>query len=440
MTSENMSITQRKAGEQGRQSLQFPYEKPVLRVSQPIGTFYVTVLPAELLLRVAASDVMSASLNLNGVGYRLTGTQRLVKDKRLSQIADYIDRIDSAFPNSIILAANHNIDVGMDQDELEAIELEERDHTNAVLDEDEVHKSKVWTVFEDEKGCLKLRIPSSDKLAAIIDGQHRLFAFAKADSETRLAMDLICAIFLDLPKPLQAQLFATINSTQKPVDRSLTYELFGYNVSDEPEQWWTPDKLAMFLTRKIGTEIESPLRGHITVAPKADNALQAIGADIPWQVSTAVVVDGILRLFSTNPKRDTNAMRTPIAHERSYLRDGARDRSPLREVFVSYNDALIYKVVENYLLACSEVFWNGAKTGSYILKTVGVQALFDILRRKLASHSVEARDVRVAYFREKLEPASDIDFSEQRFRVPAGSGRSIIRKAIEGRLDGNELA
>jgi hypothetical protein len=42
-------------------------------------------------------------------------------------------------------------------------------------------------------------------------------------------MQLICSIFFELPKPYQAQLFATINSTQKPVDKSLTYELFGYN-------------------------------------------------------------------------------------------------------------------------------------------------------------------------------------------------------------------
>ena len=46
-------------------------------------------------------------------------------------------------------------------------------------------------------------------------------------------MELLCAIFVDLPKPFQAQLFATINSTQKPVNKSLTYEMFGYNVDDE---------------------------------------------------------------------------------------------------------------------------------------------------------------------------------------------------------------
>ena len=415
--------------------MNFPYETRALCVIQPIGTFYIAVLPAELLLEVAASDVMSATLNLNGVGYSLTGTQRLVKDKRLNQIADYIDRIDSAFPNSIILAANHNMEVGIDQDELEAIGLEESEQAETVPGEGLVPESKAWTVSEQEGGCFKLCIPSPEKLAAIIDGQHRLFAFAKADPRTRLSMELICAIFLDLPKPLQAQLFATINSTQKPVDRSLTFELFGYNVADEPEALWTPDKLAVFLTRKLGTESGSPLKGKITVAPKRDIALRALAERASWRVSTAVVVDGIIRLFSTNPKRDANAMRTPTALPRSALRDGARDRSPLREEFISGNDTLIHRIVENYLVACSRLFWERALPSSYILKTVGVQALFDILR-KLAPSALEAKDLRVAYFEEKLKPASDIDFSEAQFQVPAGSGRSTIRRAIEASIVG----
>jgi hypothetical protein len=69
------------------------------------------------------------------------------------------------------------------------------------------------------------------------------------------------------------QLLATINSTQKPVDRSLTYKLFGYNVSDEPEEFWTPDKLAVFPARKLGTDDESLLKGRITVAPETRRVL-----------------------------------------------------------------------------------------------------------------------------------------------------------------------
>lgn len=97
----------------------FPYVTKALRVQQRLGTFYVAVLPAELLLQVAASDSMRAIMKPDGDGYELKGTQRLLQDKRLTEISHYINRVDSAFPNSIIIAANYDLESGFDQGELE---------------------------------------------------------------------------------------------------------------------------------------------------------------------------------------------------------------------------------------------------------------------------------------------------------------------------------
>jgi len=409
-------------------SISFPVEVQALRVNQPLGTFFVAVLPAELLLIVAESDVMSAHYDEKALGYRLEGTQRLPQEKRLTQIADYIDRTDSAFPNSIILAANYNRSIGIDQDEAIDIGLSS--------DNDEIEEIALegleWTVREDERGSFWITIPSSKKLAAIIDGQHRLFAFTKVKKSESLGIEMLCSIYIDLPKPFQAQLFATINSTQKPVDRSLTYELFGYNVAEEKESLWTPDKLAVFLTRKLGTDPETPMLGKITVAPKMDQALKDLAAGAPWKVSTAVIVDGILRLISTNPKRDSNRMRSAQFGARESLRT-IKDRAPLRGVFIEGNDLLIYTMVKNYVIACQEIFWTPARPESFILKTVGIQALFDILR-KLASEAVELKDIRADYFVNKLVAARDIDFADAEFKISAGSGRSRIRRALEARL------
>jgi DNA phosphorothioation-associated DGQHR protein 1 len=403
-------------------SFTFPYETRALRVDQRLGTFYVAVLPAELLLRVAASDRMRAIMNPDGSGYELKGTQRIVQDKRLNEIADYINRMDSAFPNSIIIAANYDLTSGFDQGELEHIK--EEDSGEPVVD------SRVWSVRETADGCHTLTIPTEEKLAAVIDGQHRLFSFARAEPEAMQSMNLLCSVFIDLPKALQAQIFATINSTQKRVDRSLTYELFGYNVSDEDEEYWTPDKLAVFFARKLATDEASPLRGRVMVAPKRDAALEELAAAADWRVSTAVVVDGILRLFSANPKRDANIMRKDKASPRRELMDGPRDNSPLRSVYVEGNDALIYKMVLNYLKASEKVFWQGASADSFILRTIGVQAVFDILR-KIAGDAYEARDISEDYFVGRIGPADKIDFSDERFRNPSGSGRTLIRRTIE---------
>lgn len=405
--------------------IEFPFETRALRVDQRLGSFYVAVLPAELLLQVAASDRMRAIMNADGNGYTLEGTQRLIKDNRLNEIAGYINRTDAAFPNSIIVAANYDLQTGFDQGELEYIAEEES--------QEAVDTSKVWTVTEADDGCHTLTIPTPEKVAAIIDGQHRLFAFARADINAMRSMNLLCSVFVDLPKALQAQIFATINSTQKRVDRSLTYELFGYNVSDEEEQYWTPDKLAVFFTRKLGTDEDSVLRGRIVVAPKRDAALERLASQAAWQVSTAVIVDGILRLISSNPKRDANIMRKDEPHPRSELQSGPKDRSPLREVYIRGNDALIYKMVSNYARACDDVFWSHAKEDSFIFKTIGMQAIFDILR-KLASQSYTERDVSVEYFVGKIDDARKIDFSDDKFRNPSGSGRTFIRRTIENAI------
>ncbi|MGV8894458.1 MAG: DNA phosphorothioation-associated DGQHR protein 1 [Burkholderiaceae bacterium] len=398
----------------------FPLVINALRIEQPLGVFFVAVLKARTLLEVAYSDVLSAHLPAGEASYELDGTQRLVQPKRLQVIADYINRTDAAFPNSIILAANFRKSDGLIEDD--EPETDETDENQS----EPTHKS--WTIEEQADGCCKLHIPTGAKLAAIIDGQHRLFAFAQA-KPVRLDMDLLCSVFIDLPKPIQAQLFATINSTQKPVDKSQTYELFGYNVEDEDEAYWSPDKLAVFFTRKLGIDEKSPLKGKIIVAPKKDHVLTELAAKKPWKVSTAVVVEGIMRLYTTNPKKDTTNLLEGERKRRTALRSLRNDKSPIREVYLTGQDAVIYTMVLNYLNACESLFWSKAKTGSFIVKTVGVQALLDILR-SFAADAYAGRDISAQYFVDRLNSAKDIDFAEDKFRNASGSGRSFIRKSI----------
>lgn len=402
--------------------LEFPYTVNVLRVEQPMGTFYVAILPAKLLLEVAFSDALSATLRPDSSSYELSGTQRLPQPKRMQPIADYINRIDAAFPNAIILAANYRKEDGLIEDE-ETID----DDNNFT----ESHRR--WFINESDNGICTLTIPTRDKLVAIIDGQHRLFAFALANKE-RLDMNLICSIFLDLPKPYQAHLFATINSTQKPVDRSLTYELFGYNIEEEKDVFWSPDKLAVYLTRRLAVDTECPLYGRIIVAPKNDSAIKALGNNRDWKISTAVVVDGVMRLISTNPKKDNSNLLNTEPKTRKEIEEIRKDKSPLRKAYINYEDIVIYTMTLNYLKACKVIFWTNFENNSFIVRTVGVQAIFDILW-KLAGDAYLDKNISVNYFIEKLKPAIDIDFGEDVFRNSSGSGRSTIRRKIESLID-----
>lgn len=404
----------------------YPVVVPALKVDQELGTYYVAVLPARLLLETCYSDRLRAIAEPDGVSYKLDGTQRGLDPERLSSIARYISRADSAFPNSIILAANFSSEDG-------------------TIEED---ATKRWSINQDSSSAYALTIPSPEKLAAVIDGQHRLFAFALVEIDIpRLDTQLICSIFLDLPKPFQAQLFATINSTQKPVPKSLTYELFGYNISEEDADHWSPDKLAVFLSRKLNAEEDSSLKGRIIIAPENDFLIEVSKAEEDkklkrWRLSMATIVEGILRLISSNPKRDTSELLTPKPRPRSELKQSSRnDQSPLRDMYIEGNDQLIYLIVKNYLTAADQTFWRDAKPESFITKTVGVQAVLDILR-KLCNEAIQAKDVSVDFFAARLAGAKNVDFGSAPFQNASGSGRTKIRKCIElhiGLLAVNDL-
>lgn len=431
----------------------YPLRVPALRVDQPVGTFFAVVLTARTLLDVAFSDVVSAKLNPLTGGYDVDGAQRLSDPRRLDAIARYINRVDASFPNSIILAANmHSTstriegDIDADDDDEEGDEAQEQ-----------AELAKRWSIEQvlppqaaegpqagaEANGAADagldiaaegeeyfLTIPTSEKLAAVIDGQHRLFAFARADP-ARLDDRLLCSVFIDLPKSMQAQIFATINSNQKAVDKSLTYELFGYNLADEPEDQWSPEKLAVFLARRIATDPDSKMKGRVAVAPVNDFASAAAIAKSTMKISFAVIVGGIIRLISSNPKEDANKLKKAAATKRSALPPG---KPPLRGVYIAGDDAFLYAATRNFLNACDALFWAEAPPNSFIRKTVGVQALFDIYR-EIAKPMFEEGDMTEAAFLTRLQPAAGVDFANVRFQNASGSNRTAIRRIIRVRMD-----
>ena len=394
----------------------YPFKSPGLVVRQPFGDFFVAALPVEILLDTAFSDRLRAQRE-NG-SYRLEGSQRNLMEGRLKDIGKFITAVGAVFPNTIILAANYREEDGL---------IEEREEEKWLFD----------VSSDAQTGVLTIKSPT--KLAPIIDGQHRLFAFNFASERNRLDTRLLCAIYFDLPKPYQAFLFATINSTQRPVSKSQTYELFGYNVEDEPPEQWTPEKLSVFLARKLNTEEDSPFFHRILIA--AENDLMPSMAEArklgQWAVSTATVVEGVVRLISSNPKMDAYTMAGRLEYEgnsRSILMSARPgDKAPLRKLYVEGNDKLILTFVKNYFRAVSSTVWKTASPQSYILKTVGIQALFDIGRR-LFNEAVGQRNVSFEFFAKRLDRARRIDFMDTFFQF-SGTGRIRIRTVLEFAID-----
>lgn len=255
---------------------------PAIGVAQPIGEFYICSIPAEALLKIAYS--IPASLKREGGMFsNIFGTQRVHSKQRAKQIGAYIDETESTFPNTIILSVNYRAD-----------------------GEYEENEALRWNASKGTDGCSFLTIPADAQLASIIDGQHRLDGFRHVSKIDRLKMELPCAVYINLPRPYQARIFATININQKRVDKSLAYELFGYDLSESNADKWPPDMLGVYLARVLEGKDGSPFKDHIKLAlleEETDNvgstqvsAENDAGND--WKVSVACIVEGITRLIS----------------------------------------------------------------------------------------------------------------------------------------------
>lgn len=381
-------------------------EIPALKVKQPLGDFYVISVPARDLLDITFSEPMKYIDNSGNV----KGSQRPKDLKRLKDIAVYIDSVEMAFPNSIILAANYN--------------------ENGEISKDENERWKI--VKNEETGSYKIIIPKKVKLAAIIDGQHRLNAFEFVTNNERFTdLQLVCSIYFDLPNSYQAFLFATINSNQKRVDRSLALDQFGYNVDDEPEKAWTPEKFSVFLSRKLNIDSEnSALHRHIKVAPLNSQILFDNENVNTWVVSTATIVDGICSLISSNPKRDRIIMQQKhiLSGRNRDMLINVKDYSPLRILFLKNQDKTIYDTIINYFKVVDEQLFQNISSKSYINKTVGIQALFDILKLILVKeiNIVQPNEID---FRKYIEKAKGINFGDK-FYQASGIGRSRIKNTI----------
>jgi DNA phosphorothioation-associated DGQHR protein 1 len=383
--------------------------RPVIVIHQPLGVFYAFSLNAQVLNRITYSQPAEIRKKMEGeysesTSYSIFGTQRKESKNRLQEISQFIKSNEAIFPNTIILAANYDDD--------------------GILIEDE---SKKW-VIRNENGQDYLRIPITDcPTASIIDGQHRLHAFELLDkNDPHHDMELLCAVFLELPTPYHAYVFATINFNQKKVDRSLAYELFGFDVDERESKFWPPETLAIYLARLLNTSEDSPLKGCIS--PAVGTVLEE-KTNNSFQVSMATIVDGILKLISKKPKDDRYKIRRPenISIGRESLQK--IPEIPLREFYLKSNDIAIYQILVNYFYAIDKTIWKTASNRSYLKKTVGIQALFDVAQFLLTNLEITELNFSKDSLHNRFIGCENIDPEGKQYQA-SGIGRTEIKNDI----------
>ncbi|EKN4119840.1 DGQHR domain-containing protein [Yersinia enterocolitica] len=378
------------------------YEGQTIKVKQPFGDFYVISIPAKLLVQVCYSFAARYGDDV------LSGVQRGINENRVKAIAQFCATSDAMFPTSVILSIN--------------------------LDENGESPLHPWYINDDSK----LVIPTSDEIASIVDGQHRIEGLKKAFEKNELDadFDIVCAIYFELPAPKQAEVFATINFNQQKVDKSLAYQLFGYDLDSVESKYWSPDTLAIYLTRLLDKEDDSPFKGHVDFGmKKMDLAIPDEGGNDSfdkWYVSTSTMVQGISSLITNNPSKDRYYLHKKriIRRSREILSDiDLKVTAPLRSYYIENKDGQIYDLVKDYFTCCGEIFWRRSDI-SFMRKTIGIQALFDLLKyilNHLNNHKQEISSEQVKLYLEKTDPDKLIGFNINY----SGVGRTQIRDFLK---------
>lgn len=356
-----------------------------LRIEQAIGIFYVAVIKASFLAKVCFTKAAKFDSG------ELTGSQRNSNSKSLNEIKNYVLTENAAIPNSIILAANFTED-----------------------DEYVTEPDQIW-VIEKERDNYFLVIPDENlKVCAVVDGQHRLRGIV----DSGVNMELPCSIFIDLPPSLQALVFATINFNQKPVDKSLAYQLFGYQLDDSNSSLWTPDILAVQLSRDFNND--GPFKDRIRLI-KSQTKSDHVG----WSISSAAFIGGVSSLISSNLNKDKYAINKKsiigIAG-RKIIEDNKKLR--LREYYKDGNDKAIQAVLIRYFSAMKDYLWCGRNDDDIVFKTVGLAAQFRFLRDLL-----ELEDGWVTnenYFSQKLKDLAGLDFSDEYFQPRTATTARLV--------------
>lgn len=382
-----------------------------IKVIQPLGDFYIAKIKASDLLRVSRSAVARYDKNGN-----LVGNQRPLDPKRLKAISKFIQSSEMSFPTSIIVAANI-------------------DECGKIIEDENLR----WKLSQVANDVYSIEIPD-EVSSLIIDGQHRLRAFQKIDEKYAESIELVCSVFFDLPNPYQAYLFATINGNQKRVDKSLALELFGFDVENEPHETWSPEKLAVYLSRKFNFTKDSPLYGRIKLAPLTDDLV--IDNKEKYLLSTAAMVEGILSLISTNPQRDRDML---AINKNSIWKDNTRnsllkispqDSSVLRDLYIKNKDAELYNILSSYFSAVKTMLWDNASPNSIIVKTIGISALFDVLK------TILQKDSNIRDFGNYISQIVNVDYSANYFSL-SGKGKTRLKRVLKfkmGLLNQDQLA
>ena len=206
---------------------------PALRARVAGRTVYSFLVEPELLLKLGY--VLHRT---SAIASDLERYQRLVNRARLREIRRYIVHDGGFFPNSVI------------------VNIRAKSRLRFDLGGGGEHASQTTIGI--------LHLPQKFHSAMIIDGQHRLFGYGQTDERRTHKIPVVA--FVNLPGQEQADMFVTINATQRSVPQNLLMTLraeFDWDSKDPSEATYAAE---VRLVRELNDRMDSMLHRRIVLA------------------------------------------------------------------------------------------------------------------------------------------------------------------------------
>jgi DGQHR domain-containing protein len=391
-----------------------------IEVKQPIGSFYISSMDWADLIRIANADIRKIHEEEdNETSFdSYLGIQRTVSKKRIKEIGNYVKTIDATFPTSIILHV---------ESESKFIEGDSVKDLDPDYVQDNFDKLQIIENIKIDENSNKLLIRKDEKVARILDGQHRIeglregFNVLKAEDIPEFKFNV--TIFVDLDMDDQAQIFSVINKAQTKVNKSLVYDLYEYAESRSPQ------KTAHDIVRLLNKMEESPFYKKIKILGTAFNKETET-------IAQATFVELILNYISKDPMKDRDVLKRKRLFSKGKLElvkeEAELKRRFFRNLFILEKDEIIMKTLWNYFTAVEQKWkeaWNKEPRAGFILnKSTGLYALMRFLKPLINDIGIEDNEViSVEKFAEYLDKIDldDSDFTKEIY-VPGSSGQSKL--------------
>lgn len=326
-----------------------------LRFHQPnsesdANLFLFTITPEELL----KTCVIYRKARGSGAAY-----QRMLRKRRLLSIKDFVTQKDALLPPNIIVHLGENVT-------WDPLEIPDKDSSGRPI------------IFASKKDCelVVLKIPRAYASLELIDGQHRLYGFVKAQANIRKKFNLVVLGMADLPFQKRRDTFVAINDRSRRMDPNLV----AYLRYTDDEQECQRDNELMAIRVVVELNKTTPFRNKIRLLDIGDQKITLKGFS-GYDLKGLLGTRGLLRKYYPHESQAyIDALRLYFSvlkslfkeqwkHPEKYIIFANRGTSAFLKLLKSIlrtcqgplNEGMVKKYLQPLRNQCKDSYWETSK-------------------------------------------------------------------------------